>query len=463
MSSFSPRYSPVSNSEIEPSTFTSWQSIGDYLAPRPTSSVLSNSDTEDDANYYSRRVSPAASSRDSAVHVPYPNTASCFVDGDIEDDEKTIEIDMNQGRTSRVLTSTGSVSASPSASACSSDSSFLMPDTSVNKLYESLEYERGSGTKILIIGHRKSNFFKMLDQPLSYRFTLNVKESYNIILIIFDGLIKIGNILNFIKQNGEVIKGKLIIPIFKNINQHVVNRITKAHGLNLLCPPINYDNKSQVDNLLELLNQDFLLKESFYSTRAALTCYDRPMVSASEEDDMPQHEYQLVSLKGDTNSQILSESIPPKSSVFIHHNTLEKSSYSLQNNQLALKSNDGTRKQRYRKKKKKSTFVFLSVTLSLGIGIGITTAFAITHLISPSDPPSKAAIDPLLAMTSLSRTSTVLDRSVEVMKGNLINFKQFVGGVSRLMWFEVETLAHKWDGWIIHAGNDFSHTFLWLL
>lgn len=426
------RYSPTL--DIHLSAVSSWQSIGEYLTPRPTSSVLSNSDTDDDT--YTRHIKQRDVSN-STVHVSNSKLLhSSFIDDenydeddeseckDDDDDKKTIEIEMNQGRTNR-FTSTTSTSDS---------SSFIMPNS---QIFTDLKKQNNDDTKILIIGHKKSNFFKMLNEPLSLKFTLDIRDSYNIILIIFDGLIKIGNILNFIKQNHDLIQDKLFIPIFKNINQIVINKIIKTYGLNLLCPPINYNNKNQVENLLELLNQDFLLKESFYL------------------QDVPQHEYQLVTIQG--NSDILSESIPKQSKVLI--NSFETSSISL--NQLIVKSDSQTRKQRY--KKKRSTFVFLTITLSLGIGIGITTAYALSHMFAPIPISEKEIIEPLSANTS----KTILKKGIDLSKSNIILFKQSITDVSKLMWIgtknTLNSMAKNWDKWMIYPGKDSTYSLLWTL
>ncbi|CAM9011544.1 unnamed protein product [Wickerhamomyces anomalus] len=396
----SPQYSPQFNNfanhqntptfnDFEFTSNTSWHSVGDYLAPRPTSSVLSSSDTEEDTQ----------------DHAPLAIKPRQSITS--ESDEKTIEINMNSG-----IKDPGS----------SDGSSFVLPQM-FSQINDSNYVDQNS--KILIIGHKKVQFLHTLDYQLQKRFTLNNHDNYNIILVIFDGLIKIGNILNFIKYNGTQLRNKLFIPIFRNINLKIIDKILRNYNINLLCSPINLDNKYEVNNLLNVLKEDYLLKDSKTVADSIIPLQDNQVAI-----EQTMNSYQLIRISSSDSDE-----------------SCEKDGTT--NNSLVL--------QNYHQDRIQKKYFLLGISLSVGIGIGITTALTISFLKSKKavPPPPAPHLNHYKKFTTL--TIDQLSKSNDLLKRNLIHFKQHVGDLSKIVYDHskdyVVKVTHLWDQFVVSASQ----------
>ncbi|ODQ60263.1 hypothetical protein WICANDRAFT_62824 [Wickerhamomyces anomalus NRRL Y-366-8] len=429
----SPQYSPQFNNfakhqntptfnDFEFTSNTSWHSVGDYLAPRPTSSVLSSSDTEEDTQ----------------DHAPLAIKPRQSITS--ESDEKTIEINMNSG-----IKDPGS----------SDGSSFVLPQM-FSQINDSNYADQDS--KILIIGHKKVQFLHTLDYQLQKRFTLDNHDNYNIILVIFDGLIKIGNILNFIKYNGTQLRNKLFIPIFRNINLRIIDKILRNYNINLLCSPINLDNKYEVNNLLNVLKEDYLLKDSKTVADSIIPLQDNQVAI-----EQTMNSYQLIRISssdsdescekdGTTNNSLVLQNDPSSISSDKKVMIIRNTPYEIVHHKQSKRSKKLKTKDRIQKK-----YFLLGISLSVGIGIGITTALTISFLKSKKavPPPPAPHLNHYKKFTTL--TIDQLSKSNDLLKRNLIHFKQHVGDFSKIVYNHskdyVVKVTHLWDQFVVSASQ----------
>lgn len=407
-------------------TSASWQSVGDYLTPRPTSSVLSSSDTEEDQDdgFNQRQQQRLAIE-------PRLSTSS-------DSDEKTIEINMNSSSTE--------------------GSSFVLP-----QMFSQINDANYNDFKILIIGHKKMSFLQSLDYHLQKRFTLNNTDNYNIILVIFDGLIKIGNILNFIKYNGVNLREKLFIPIFRNINLKIIDKILKNYSVNLLCSPINLDNKYEVNNLLNVLKEDYLLKDSsavipLQDNQVAIeqTMNSYQLIRISSENDesvtssTPIEEEQLR--ENFSNSLVLQDSDPSLSTTDKKIVMIKNTPYEIVRHKSAKRSKKLKSKNRIYKK-----YLLLGISLSVGIGIGVTTALTVSFFKSKKSIVPSPNVHQSHYKKLSKFTIAQLQNSNGLMKENLIHFKQHVGDLSKMVYRHsrdyVSKFTHIWDQFVVSASQ----------
>lgn len=342
---------------------TSWQAIGSHWGTRSTSSVLSSSDTEED------QVSLAISSTTEDKDKDIP-----------EADDKTIEIDMNSGVK---LSNSGFASGfmlpnivkSPIISNNSNFPAILQsasPLSISNIKQETCSSSSLSQSKVLVIGNKKTTFLRELnsDKNLDGILTLDFNEPFEIVIVIFDGLIKIGNILNFIKQNQ--IQDKLIIPLFKNINQKTIEKILHNYELNLLCSPISLEDKFQISNLLRIVKDD----ETFMTKSLMNAIND----VETENDDYLLANYQMINShnKKEENDSSLSSSI---SSIDSSFDILVEDSNTviIQHHHNHENTHSNSRSKRIKKYKKSNQYLLVGLAFTIGIGIGFATALTMTY------------------------------------------------------------------------------------
>lgn len=325
--------SPHLASTLDLST-NAWQFVDD-LASRPTSSVLSSSDTEDEA--------PVAQQSGT-------------------DDDKTLVVNMNNAVQQHPLFT----------SECSS---FILPDVSCS-----------SGQKVLIIGHGKVHFYKSLEPSLRNKFTLNSNDEHKIVVVIFDGLLKIGNILNFIKHSTS--GDKIFVPIVHNISYKIIEKMLKLYNVQLLCMPIPLEDEASLNNLLDLFRDDFLLEQSV--GKFALVPVKRPATMDATQ------------------------------SMIVTHQT-----------------DDMKKSKKLKRRQTKRRFTLIGIGVTLGLGLGISIALTVSYF-KKLDPPQAAkgvqqdgikdALKSLVTATKMS-----VKHGDNIVKQGLIHFKRHVTAVSRLL------------------------------
>ncbi|CDR41648.1 CYFA0S07e04588g1_1 [Cyberlindnera fabianii] len=429
---------------------TSWQSITDsYLAARPTSSVLSSSDTEEDD-------APIQNSMRSTTAAILPKSDTNSTRNN--DEEKTIEINLNEGVKQHNLF----------ASSAMTGSSFVIPEMLDDGNYLVSTNGTIQTPKILIIGHKKHNFYKHLDKELQSKFTLNLQDPHKIIIVIFDGLIKIGNILNFIRNNVNRLNEKLIIPIFRNLNAKIVDKILRIHNVELLCPPVSLDNNSQLQNLLDFLREDFLLEPSLPNL---ITSHEHTFASFPDSPPLPPMEitpedFQLIRLNSQNSSQseystapLIPPSPPTRSvsskSVVITHQVEHL-----------------RRSKKTRHRKRYPRWSLLGMSLTMGIGIGITVALGITYYktrgLSSMEVMKKERSIKSTIMNGLHKVM----RSVRSMtKDEAHSMGTHVSKVSKLVYQGTKTyiqdmksfMQNVWNGSSEVAKAGYQHPMFWYL
>jgi hypothetical protein len=339
---------------------TPWQFIEGVVTSRPNSSVLSSSDTEEEETL---EVAP---------HRPSGST----------EDSRTIEINLNLP-VQQVDYSIFKEDAS----------SFILPEVSSDF----------SDNKILIIGHRKLSFYRSLDPTLRKKFTLDINEPYKIIVVIFDGLIKIGNILHFIKHNG--LGGKFLVPLVHNISYKIIEKILKLYQIQLLCMPIQLEDEVSLQNLLDLLSDDFLLESSV----APLDSVQYPLVPLTFREPLPLSPPQRPLIE-------------PSESVIVTHQMEEMK-----------------KSKKWKRRHKNESYSLIGLGISLGLGLGVTVALTISYFkaIQPEPPTLMEAQKPdgmADALKSLVKvTKKTLEHGDEVVKHGLIEFKRHIFGISKLI------------------------------
>ncbi|CCH43816.1 hypothetical protein BN7_3370 [Wickerhamomyces ciferrii] len=327
--------------------FTSYQSLQMNHIPRPTSSVLSSSDIED--------------------YQDIDQDINDDIDQDIDDD-KTIEIDLNQSIDTP---------------------SFILPN-----MNQSINNEQ-----ILIIGYKKHLFYENLSNDLKPHFTLNQQEHHRMVIILFNGLIKIGNVLNWLKFHPD----SYCIPIYQNLNQNIIYNILNKYNINLIMEPIHY-NELDTFQLLGSLNNIPIESNHNFNQLIKID----PTIQTNQE-----YSSKKIILKNQSY-EINHHPIHP------YHNHKYKSK-KLNHKHLKFKK-----------------FLLLGLSLSIGIGIGITTALTITFL-KPSNNNNTISIkhDTNPSMSALSH----------YWKTNLIFLKKNVVSLTKI------TLNKSFD--LINKFNDY--------
>ncbi|KAH3666601.1 hypothetical protein WICMUC_005585 [Wickerhamomyces mucosus] len=122
---------------------------------------------------------------------------------------------------------------------------FVLPDLSTTKFYGN------DDEKILIIGYKRAQIYQCLSSRIQGNFTLNSSYSSDIVLIVFNGLQKIGNILNQLNNLYETNQNVVIIPFYKNIHFKIISQLLSK--FNILCHPINYSDKFHINMTLSTI------------------------------------------------------------------------------------------------------------------------------------------------------------------------------------------------------------------
>jgi len=501
--------------EFEFNSSNSWQSItGDYLTSRPTSSVLSSSDTEEDEQYLNDDYHEIESQR--LIIESNQTNHSSFND---DSDEKTIEINMNQSNSFNNKLSFSSSSPFKKSSFMET-SSFVLPQmfNKPENSFNNYNYNINSSTKyndatadnskILIIGHKKQSFLQgFTDHQLRGKFTLDHTKinDYNIILIIFDGLIKIGNILNFIKNlDGLELKRKLFIPIVKNINMKIINKILNNYKINLLCSPINLNDQNELNNLINVLKEDYLLLKDSKSMFPLNDDDDDEDDNDGETNNKlrtfeeQENSYQLIKISSDfeeTETSINDQSnqlLPIECNIMklsssSSSNQLDRSQdkkivmikntpYEIihHNHKTSTKHSTGKKssKKLLKKKSMHRKLLLLGISLSIGIGIGITTALTISFskpqkvsITSSAPPPTRNNIKKFTKLIISDHLK--INQLNSILKQSLINFKLKVSDLSSIMFSKSKNYLWKfgmyWDQFIVSASQGVNNGgLLWL-
>lgn len=344
---------------------TPWQFVSDTLASRPTSSVLSScSDTEEDEAPLTSTGGVSTTTHSAA------------------DDDRTIVVNMNSALHEQSYFGTAA------------NSSLVFPDFSMPSFTAgAIVPTAATSHKVLIIGHRKMNFYRALDPQLRHRFTLDNRDPFKVVVVIFDGLIKIGNILNFIKHNN--VENKLFVPVAQNISYKIIEKLLKLYKIQLLCMPIPLDDEVSLKNLLDLLSEDFLL-----------------------EDSLKQRDLKYGIVPASLGNRLLDDG--SGSVTMTHHMESMRKSKKLR------------RKQRTR------NYSLIGLGISLGIGIGVTIALTLSYYRALNSVPMPTQIEKpkgvKYALKSLVRaTNAGLRNGDEMVKNGFIQLKRGIAGVSKVV------------------------------
>lgn len=382
-----------------------WQFIDSMELPRPTSSVLSSSDTEEEydpmppARGIPLPPSPSSTTSTTAATATATGMAGSAVSrnpmgNSRVDDETTIVVNLNE----LALHQRTAFEQTPV------DVSLVLPDFSMaaedrpHQQYQGVvDVQRRLQDRVLIIGHRKVNLYKSLSPMLRDRFTLDSTSSnYKIVVVIFDGLTKIGNILNFIKAND--VENKLFVPVVRNISYKIIERLLTLYKIQLLCMPIQLDDEESLKNLLDLISDDVILEDSFKTVAHSMVDDKRAPRLLTDE--------------------------PSNQSISMTH---DFESYMQRSKKLQ------------RRKKKRFTYSLVGIGISVGIGIGITIAIAMSYFRSfDSTKSAVSTVDTSPTPKSLRQTWKLFSRSGEVftneaLKGQIFRFKQLLTKLSQTL------------------------------
>ncbi|KAH3688399.1 hypothetical protein WICPIJ_000612 [Wickerhamomyces pijperi] len=378
---------------------------------------------------------------------------------------------------------------------------FILPDFSnyrkrnqleqqlVNYSNNSEPYEYADD-KILILGSKKFQVYDSLSLPVQSNFTTHLGLSPSIILVIFDGLNKIGNILNQLKflvqqkrsysLNSQLEEEDMvIIPFYKNIDFHVIINLLESYRL--LCNPIRYNSRQEISGVLSsLIINNYL---DYQDPPQGSMPHD--YINLSDQDDhtieLPLNQQNFAPVKTfplmeNVTDNLTIESpdqrkVSNKSILIKHQITKSLSNMNMSNfNSTSPSLNGHSPKKRRQPKMGNSSLWssvcnftsklfsckfwqrqrYLLVPLAIGLGIGVLLALTYPYLKVYMKPAEEEVI---------LRSSKRVKR--ELLRDNVKLFSSKLQGAVRYLARKTQRVIDQWDEHIINSTNGYNGAILW--
>lgn len=374
---------------------------------------------------------------------------------------------------------------------------FIFPDYSVHRerLQEQQlmnphgrsDYCDSTDDKILILGSKKFQIYDSLSLDLQNNFALQTNLNPSIILVVFDGLNKIGNILNQLKfivqqQQASMLKSQqddrdlIIIPFYRNLDSHVILYLLERYKL--LCHPIRYNNRRDINFVLSSLLSNNYLENQFRGNQKS-----QRYINLSDNDDhtieLPMNQDNIIPIKSFTdftNNNLALQSaerrrVSNKSILIKHQITKSLSTLNLSNFNNTVPPLNGHNPKRRRQTKRNSLWTsvykfftselfswkyweskkYLIVPLSIGLGIGIILALSQPYLkfFTSNQPHEEIVI----------RSTKKMNK--ELFKKNMMSLNTKCQGLVKYLMRKTNKIVDKWDEHIINSSNGCNATMLW--